>query len=420
MKDYIIKKGENKYSPFAGTKLISDIINKLNMEDSINKTFGLPLSNRGYKPFDYIKSIISGLISGADCIKDIDNIKEDGVVKKIWNLKNIPHSSRIGIFLSRFSSTNNINLIHNIMQDIAIKAIHKSKLKGVTLDGDATFVKTDKQGVSDYCYKGFKSLSMLLGFIAETSSCIYQELGKGSKSPALNLDKQLYSVNDKLSSNNIKLKNYRSDSAGYQANIVNYCNANSINFYIRGKNINLDFSLIKDWDILYDKYGSPIDDTEISETVHTMDRTEAFRLIVVRKQKEYSVPSLFGESFYEYHTIATNSDLSKEEVFHFYNERGKCEYYIKSVKWDLSLRKLPCGTEEANALWVNTALIAYNALKLFSVITGLNKSLKSLRYLIFNTVGRIVSHANKTYLKLFCNNKKYNLFLYLREKCLTL
>ncbi|MHB1663753.1 MAG: hypothetical protein ACYCT7_00625 [bacterium] len=87
MKDYIIKKGENKYSSFAGTKLISDIINKLNMEDSINKTFGLPLSNRGYKPFDYIKSIISGLISGADCIKDIDNIKEDGVVKNIWNKK---------------------------------------------------------------------------------------------------------------------------------------------------------------------------------------------------------------------------------------------------------------------------------------------------------------------------------------------
>ncbi len=33
MKDYIIKKGENKYGPFAGTKLISDMINKLNMED---------------------------------------------------------------------------------------------------------------------------------------------------------------------------------------------------------------------------------------------------------------------------------------------------------------------------------------------------------------------------------------------------
>jgi len=388
------------------------------MEDSINNSFGLPMSNRGYKPFNYIKSIILGLVSGADCIMDIDNIKEDSVVKSIWRMENIPHSSRIGMFLSKFSSENNIDLIHSIMQNTAVKTIKESGLSEVTLDADATFVKTDKQGVSDYCYKKFKSLSMLLGFIAETGSCIYQEFGPGSKSPALNLDKQLYSVNDKLSSNNIKLKNYRSDSAGYQADIINYCNANNINFFIRGKKTNLDFSSLEHWDTLKDRYGTPIDNTEISETIHTMDKTEAFRLIVTRK-KCYD-PSLFGEFYYEYYAIATNSDLSKEEVFNFYNERGKCEYYIKSVKWDLSLRKLPCGSLEANALWVNISLIAYNVIKLFSVITGLNKNLKSLRYLIFNTVGRIITHANKTYLKLFCNNKKYNLFLYLREKCLTL
>jgi len=38
------------------------------MEDPINNAFGLPMSNRGYKPFNYIKSIILGLISGADCL----------------------------------------------------------------------------------------------------------------------------------------------------------------------------------------------------------------------------------------------------------------------------------------------------------------------------------------------------------------
>ena len=70
MKNYIIKKGENKYSPFAGTKLISDMIDKLNIKDNLNTSFGLPRSNRGYTPYTYVKSIILGLISGADCIKD--------------------------------------------------------------------------------------------------------------------------------------------------------------------------------------------------------------------------------------------------------------------------------------------------------------------------------------------------------------
>ena len=74
------------------------------------------------------------------------------------------------------------------------------------------------------------------------------------------------------------------------------------------------------------------------KTVHAMDKTEAFRLVVTRKKKMHKEPSLFGKYYYEYYGIATNSNLSKEKVFHFYNERGKCEYYIKSVKWDLSLR----------------------------------------------------------------------------------
>ena len=151
-----------------------------------------------------------------------------------------------------------------------------------------------------------------------------------------------------------------------------------------------------------------------------MDKTEAFRLIVTRKKKKHKNPSLFGEYYYEYYAIATNSDLTKERIFHFYNERGKCEYYIKSVKWDLSLRKLPSGSFDGNALWANIALLAYNITKLFSVITKINKGLKSLRYLLFSAVGAIVRHGNRKILKLFVNDDKYDLFLYLRDKCLIL
>ena len=97
------------------------------------------------------------------------------------------------------------------MQDIAVKAIKKANLDKVTLDADATFSETDKEGISDYCYKNFKALSMLLGFIPEVGSCIYQEFRPGNTSPSLDLDKQLISVNDHLSSNGIKLQNYRGD-----------------------------------------------------------------------------------------------------------------------------------------------------------------------------------------------------------------
>ncbi len=415
MKNYTIQKGKNKYSPFAGIKLISDLIDKLNIKEKINLSFPLPSSNRAYNPYIYVKSIILGLLLGADCIMDIDNIKQDEVLKDITGIE-VPHSTRIGSFLYSADKLK-IDSVHRIMQDTCIKAIKKADINEVTLDADATFVETDKEGISAYCYKNFKALSMLLGFISETGSCIYQEFRGGNASPSLNLYEQLSSVHNYLSSNGVRLKNYRSDSAGYQANIINHCNLNNINFFIRAKMMpgcsNLDFKPLKD------RYGFCLYDIEIAETIHTMDKTEAFRLIVTRKKKKYRDPSLFGEYYYEYYGIATNSSLSKEKVFHFYNERGRCEYYIKSVKWDLSLRKLPSGSFNGNALWTNIALLAYNITKLFSVITKINKGLKSLRYLLFSAVGAIVKHGNRKILKLFVNDDKYNLFLYLKECLIT-
>ncbi|MDA8159011.1 MAG: hypothetical protein M0034_07510 [Deltaproteobacteria bacterium] len=51
MKNYTIQKGKNKYSPFAGIKLISDLIDKLDIKEKINLSFPLPSSNRAYNPY---------------------------------------------------------------------------------------------------------------------------------------------------------------------------------------------------------------------------------------------------------------------------------------------------------------------------------------------------------------------------------
>lgn len=175
-----------------------------------------------------------GLLLGVECIMDLDAIKQDEVLKEITGMK-IPHSTRIGSFLYS-ANASKIDLVHRITQDICVQALQKAGIKEVTLDADATFAFPDKEGVSLYCYKNFKSLSMLLGFIPEVGSAIYQEFRNGNTSPALNLDEQLYSVYNYLSSKKIRLKNYRSDSAGYQANIINYCNYRNIKFFIRAKN----------------------------------------------------------------------------------------------------------------------------------------------------------------------------------------
>ncbi len=419
IRDYIIKKGENKYTAYAGTFPIARMVQELNLDKKIDSILRSPGSNRGYNPSTYIKSIILGLLTGADCIMDIDKLREDEPLKKIWNIKDIPHSSRIGSFLNN-ASQKDIDHTHKITMDLAVKGIEKQCLKKVTFDADATFVETDKYGLSEYCYKEYKALGMLFGFIAETGSAIYSEFRNGSVSPAKGLYEQLVYVNEYLSNNNIKMENYRSDAAGYQSNIINYCLNNNIAFYIRANNHHIDFSRLKDFKPLYNRHNIRIYDMEITETVHAMNNTQSFRLIVIRKPKKDKQKSLYEYLDYDYYAIATNSTLTPQEVFNFYNERGKCEYYIKSVKWDLSLRKLPSGSFNGNALWVNIALMAYNFIKLFSTLTGLNRSLKTIRFLVFNVVGRVVNHSGKEYLKLYLKDKRFEFQMLIKDMCLNL
>lgn len=404
MKNYTIIRGENKYSAFSGTQLIAQMFKNLNLEEKIHSIFKSPLSNRAYKPLAYIKSIVAGLLTGADCISDINHIKDDDALKHIWEIETIPHNSRIGSFLAK-QDIRQIDGTHSLLQNIAINTVKKSNLKEITFDPDATFIETGKQNLSKKCYKGFKALQILYGFIAETQGCIYSEFRDGNISPASGLYKQLINVDKLLLRNGIKLKNYRADAASYQANIINYCK-NKI-FFIRAKNYGIDYSVIDKWKPLLDRCGTKIDDYEIGETVHAMENTEPFRLVVARKKKGYDDPNLFGEYYYEYYAIATNSDLSPNEVYNFYNLRGTCEYYIKTMKWDYSLRKLPTGSFNANAIWVNIAGLVYNVMKHFCLITGINRNLKSLRFLLFNTVGRIVNHSGRLLLKLYLSKKEF-------------
>ena len=404
MKNYTIIRGENKYSAFSGTQLIAQMFKNLNLGEKISSVFESPSSNRAYEPLIYIKSIVTGLLTGADCISDINRLKDDDTLKYIWEIEKIPHNSRIGSFLAK-QDIRQIDGIHSLLQNIAINTVKKSNLKEITFDPDATFIEANKQNLSKKCYKGFNAMQILYGFVAETQSCIYSEFKKGNVSPASGLYEQLINVDKLLLRNGIKLKNYRADAASYQANIINYCLDKT--FFIRAKNYGIDYSVIDKWEPLCDRYGTKIDGCEIGETVHAMENTESFRLAVTRKKKKYNDPNLFGEYYYEYYAIATNSDLSPNEAYNFYNLRGTCEYYIKTMKWDYSLRKLPTGSFNANAVWVNIAGLIYNVIKHFSLITGINRNLKSLRFLLFNTVGRIVNHSGRLLLKLYMSKKGF-------------
>jgi len=198
-----------------------------------------------------------------------------------------------------------------------------------------------------------------------------------------------------------KIKAFRSDSAAYQADVINYCQSKGIKFAIGA---DLDKAVVRGIREIREEDWKPYQNGYIGETVHCMNRTdEAFRLVVIRRPYQRR---LFGEEQIneKYTVIATNREESAEEVVRWYNQRGECsENRIKELKIGFGMERMPCGEFGANAVFFRIGILAYNIGRAF-MLRALDESwhrhqVQTLRWKLYGTADKIVFHGRHVYLK---------------------
>ena len=193
----------------------------------------------------------------------------------------------------------------------------------------------------------------------------------------------------------------RADSASYQADILNHCNAKGMLFAIGAV---LDQAVVRQIQSLGDSDWQAYQNGSIAETVHSMNDTkEAFRLIVIRRPVQ---KKLFDESpeSEKYTVIATNRTEEVTKVVQWYNQRGECsENRIKDLKIGFGMERMPCGQLEANAVFFRIGVLAYNVSRLFVLKTlGISwhrHQVQTLRWKLYGTAGKIVFHGGYVWLK---------------------
>jgi len=447
-----IEKSKEKITPFGGAILIGDLFKKLRLRDYIDSKLPKPKSNRGLKFSEKILPLIGSFMLGGSSFSDVDKLSGDMVLQKILQMEKIAESSTINrSFLNqeilnedrRIADSKEIRVIDELMRKVCLKLVKLLGLKEVTIDQDATYIKANKENAK-VCYKGEKAYSTLMSFISEIGVCIGEETREGNVSPSTGLLEQLKKIKNHLEEIGVKLSRYRADSASYKSEIINYCIREGIEFIIGA---DLDVSVKEgirniseeSWKPYIDRYGVRSDRKEVSEFVHTMNKTEeSFRVIVVREEikENDKLKGLFKN--YKYHAIATDSKLSANEVVNDYNGRGVCEYYIKEAKYGFNLRNLPSGNLESNGLWIKTGMLSYNLMMLLkhqvleisskklklnnklSKINYKNKESKSIRYLIFSIAGKIIKRGRRLILKLCCSKDMLELLCKSRLEIMSL
>jgi hypothetical protein len=143
---------------------------------------------------------------------------------------------------------------------------------------------------------------------------------------------------------------------------------------------------------------------------------QPLRYVAVRIRRRQG--ALLEEAAEDRHfAVLTNiRDWKASRLLGWHREKaGTIEAVHDVLKNELSAGVLPCGRFGANAAWLRLAILTHNVLtalkRLALPVELLQARPKRLRFLFFNTAGRLVHHARRTLLRLASSVRRVTEYL---------
>jgi Transposase DDE domain group 1 len=394
LKPIKVTRSKEKLSNRIGVPLVEEIVSKLRLREKTDELFGKPGSNRGILASDYVMTIVYMFIDGSLHLEDVRHLLSDEAFQELLSEMKLPTSDAIGDWLRRHGGKESEKKILEVNKQLLMGLSKAGKI----LDIDATIIESEK-GDSEKTYKGIYGYQPLLGIIAENGIVVGSDFREGNVSPQSGLVEFIKNCRKNYSQ---EIKIIRSDSAGWQKEVVDYCQAEGLKYTITTDQTEGILEAIKSipedgWERALDEDGIK-EGYEIAETEYRFGAKKRTVRIVVKRKRLKKQYDLFLN--YSYWIVATN--LSKEEydsqsVIELHQGRGSMEKRIGELKNQLNLERVPCGQFNANCLYFTIGLFAYNLLQILKLI-GLpveyhNKSVKTVRYQLLKLAGKIVFHA---------------------------
>jgi len=384
----------------------------------IRKHLPVPCSNRGIKPEEYVMPLVLMLTGGGQTMEDIREIERDTGLRRLCGFRHIPGADAISIWLK---VAYRIVGMRRVNEYLCREIIARSGVTDFTLDTDATLIETQKK-TAEKCYKGFRAFAPLFSFLAELGLCVVCEFRNGNVPACVGIEQQLRQAHKLLNSMGKRLRYFRSDSAGYQADVINTCRELGVDFTITADHDAAVKEIIKQtseeggWIRLFNEKGEPTN-REYRTAVHCMEETKAFTLIIQRYPNPE--PDLFHPEFYRYYVIATSDDKRKpKDVIEFHNGRGNAENYNKEIKSGFGMDHAPCQSTKADAVWLELGVLAHNlAVAVKRLLLGgewVTKTIGTLRWQLIFIAGKVVSHGRELWLRV--GAYYYELLKSIREK----
>lgn len=400
----------------AGLILFGEFIHAMGLPVLIDNVLPKPGSPRGYRPAAFIEPLVLMLHGGGRSLEDIRQIKNDTGLQTLLNIDAVPSPDAMGDWLRRMGRKAGCDGLERVNRTYIRRVLNLESESDFTLDIDATQIVAEKQDAL-VTYKGEKGYMPIVGHLAENGLVIGDEFREGNVTPSTrNLEFIMHCC--RQMPKNKKISAIRADSATYQAAVFNWCEHNHIKFAVGGR---LDSSTLSAINQMNDQQWEAYGDRQIGETVHSMEKTQkAFRLIVIKRPVQKTIlPDDQKQEPSRYTVIATNKTEPIIEILKWYNKRGDTsENRIKDLKIGFGMERMPCGSFKANNMFFKVGVLAYNLFVLFKLLalpsTMERSQIQTIRWVLYQTAGKIVKHSGAIYLKV--STSAHNLFTEIRTK----
>jgi hypothetical protein len=434
--EYEEGQAEEKVTARAGIPLVVETFRALGLAGSVKRNLFLKQRQRGLDEASYVESFVILNAAGGDCLEDFEPLRQDQALAELIGHE-LPSPEAARKFLYQFhdqskveraqqqvplgqaayipEESQELRCLGHVNEDLVAELGRRCGQQRIaTIDLDSTVIESWKREARA-TYQGGTGYQPLLALWAEMNVIVAEEFRDGNvpaQQEPLRVARRAFGALPCT----VGEFYFRGDSACYERELMGWLQnqqrqggpAGRIGFAI---SVRMHRKLKQEVASLPEQaWQAYREDTEtISECAELNQEPEAeqpdgqaaLRHIAIRIRKRQG--DLFADgSEARYFAVVTNLwEWKPRRLLEWHREKaGSIEAVHDVLKNELASGVLPCGRFGANAAWLRLAVISHNVLTALKRIALppelLSARPKRLRFLIFNTVGRIVQHARQT------------------------
>jgi hypothetical protein len=411
----------------AGVPLVIELFRQLGVAAAIDAHVPVKQRQRGLPPSQLVESLLALWASGGDRCQDLTMLREDQALATLLG-HSLPAATTMRDFLEAFHVEAGPMWAAGPQATIPLESAPLAGLgqanrtlvaglqrgareRTATLDVDATLVESHKDAAT-VAYDGTRGYQPVVVLWAEQDVILHDQFRDGHVPAGCGNLRVLQQAVANLPHGITQIA-VRADSALYETEVLRWCEDEQIDYAISAdltEQLKAEILRLPEavWQVEREEPDAIRAWAEVpyvpDDGDHRKARPCVRRYLAVRVQKRQG--SLFADgSSVHYFAVVTNRPEDGLPILQWHRAKaGTVEHAHHVLKNELAAAALPSGKFGANAAWFRLNVLTYNllsALKRLTLPGDLRTARpKRLRFLLFNTVGKVVAHARRTLLRL--------------------